>query len=126
MKTRITTIVIAGALLAGCGTKTVIVEATTPKTTPPVTAAPIKGGIEGYFSAVVEAYPNAVNIHGRKWIVDFGQIACDAIDEGMSLVDLAEMVPQGGDVELIGYMVRQAILNICPHNQWFIDAATNA
>jgi hypothetical protein len=119
--------ILASVTLVGCGTRTVVVEATTPESTnPPVTVPESKGGVEGYFAAVMEGFPNAVNIHGRKWIVEFGQIACDAIDEGMSLSDLARMVPQGGDVELIGYMVRQAVLNICPHNQWFLDAAAQA
>jgi hypothetical protein len=120
-------VILASATLVGCGTRTVIVEATTPESTnPPVTDYQSKGGVDGYFNAVMEAFPNAVNIHGRKWIVEFGEIACGAIDEGMSLNELLNMVPASADSALIGYMVRHAILNICPHNQWFLDAAAQA
>lgn len=118
MKTKLLAVAAASIILVGCGAKATV------ETTTTTTLA--KGGVDGYFNAVLNNYPDAVNIHGRNWIVQFGQVACDAIDEGMSLSELLNMVPAGADGALIGYMIRHAILNICPHNQWFIDAASQA
>lgn len=109
--------------LTGCTTETIkVVE----KPADTYVKESSEDKVDTYFQAVLDGFPDSVNIHGRKWIVDFGTIACDAIDEGMTLKDLIGMVPAGSDGAFIGYMLRQAIINICPHNQWFIDAASGA
>jgi hypothetical protein len=121
MKTKLLALAAASIILVGCGSKS-----STDTTTTTTTTTLAKGGVDGYFNEVLNAYPNAINIHGRNWIIEFGQVSCGAIDEGMSLNDLLNMVPAGADGELVGFMIRHAILNICPHNQWFIDAASRA
>lgn len=122
-KLAIITAVAIPMLLASCGTKTIVVEATT--TTVEVTV-PAASPEDVYFSIVLDNYPYIVNRNGRQWVVEFGNAACDAIDEGMTLEGLLNMLDANTDGELVGFMVRHAILELCPRNQWFLDAAANA
>lgn len=108
-------------MLSACGTKTVIVEATTT-----TTEAPSKSAEESYFDIIRNAHPDVVNRNGRKWVIDFGNVVCEEIDNGMTLNQLLGMVSGDVDGALVGFMVRHAILEICPRNQWFLDAAADA
>lgn len=109
-------------ILSSCGgTKTVIVEATTT-----TTEAPARSAEDSYFDVVLENYPEVVNRNGRQWVIEFGNITCGAIDDGMTLNQLLGMVGSNVDGALVGFMVRHAILEICPRNQWFLDAAAQA
>lgn len=108
-------------VLSSCGTKTIIVEATTTTTT-----SPAKSAEDSYFDVVLDNYPDVVNRNGRQWVIEFGNITCGAIDDGMTLNQLLGMVGSNVDGALVGFMVRHAILEICPRNQWFLDAASNA
>jgi PBP1b-binding outer membrane lipoprotein LpoB len=121
MKKKLLVLTALTVMVVGC-----TAQPSVDKVTAPVETIPAKTSVEAYFDAVITSFPNSINIHGRKWVVDFGSIACDAIDEGMSLTDLAKMMPSNADLPFVGYMIRQAITHICPHNQWFLDAAANA
>jgi hypothetical protein len=112
--------------LSACGTKTIIKEVA-PSTTVEVIAEQPQGGETEYFQAVVDNYPNLVNNMGRKFVIDFGYTMCGAISEGTSLSELAEMSNKYNlDIEMVGFLIGKSILNLCPENQWFIDAAGNA
>ena len=121
MKKKLLALATLVVLVTGCTAQSSVSKVTTPAET-----IPAKTGVEAYFDAVATSFPDSINVHGRKWVVDFGNIACDAIDEGMSLTDLARMMPSNADLPFVGYMIRQAITHICPRNQWFLDAAANA
>lgn len=108
-------------VLSSCGTKTIIVEATTTTTEAPAVSAE-----DAYFDVVLGSYPDVVNRNGRQWVIEFGNIVCDEIDNGMTLNQLLGMVGADVDGALVGFMVRHAIIELCPRNQWFLDAAANA
>ena len=117
-------IALVGISLAGCGTKTIIVEATT--TTVPVTQPPVSNE-DTFFQNVMNNYPTLVANQGRAWVIDFGHTLCSEIDGGMTFGQLAQMGSSANvDLEMLGYITGEAIRNLCPRNQWFIDTASSA
>ena len=120
-------IALIGVSLAGCGTRTVVVEKTTPPTTqPPVTQPPISAD-DTFFQHVMNNYPTLVANQGRAWVLDFGYTLCSEIDGGMTFGQLARMGSSADvDLEMLGYITGEAIRNLCPRNQWFIDTASSA
>ena len=120
-------IALAGISLAGCGTKTIVVQQTVPpKVSVPVTQAPMSDE-DTFFQNVMNEYPTIVANAGRQWVIDLGNTLCDSIDEGMSFAGLAQMGSNANvDLEMLGYITGEAIRNLCPRNQWFIDSALSS
>lgn len=115
----------AGLFLASCGTKTVVVEKmpdTIPE--PVVTQAPVKESpVQSYMDNITDGYPSEVARLGKKIIVEFGYTVCEAIDNGLTVEDLAVMAMNNDvDVEFIGYLTGAAVRDLCPENQWFVDS----
>ena len=121
----------AVATLSSCGgTRTIVVEKVvddtqvdTPTTEIQTTEAP-KSGIDTYVDNVIYMYPDVINSRGRNWVVELGYTICEAIDTGMSLDDLVVLAMRANaDAEMVGFITGEAIRNLCPEHQWFIDAA---
>jgi len=122
MKTKLLTAAAVLLIIAGCTSNKTAETTTTTSTTTTVAVS----GTEKFFQAVIDEYPQLINNNGRAWVIQFGETACGAIDEGMSLTDLLNMIGAETDGAMVGYIIRHAILNMCPHNQWFLDAAASA
>jgi hypothetical protein len=122
-------IVLSTAVLSACGTRTVVVEQT-PDTQVevPQTAAPQPVDREQQFlNGVTADYPTEVSRLGKVGVLQMGRLTCDAIDEGSTLADFVDMAQKSGvDAGFIGSLIREAVHNFCPENQWFIDSALNS
>jgi hypothetical protein len=112
-------------MLSACGTKTVVVAPST--TEPTSTTISTVSSEDTFFQHVMDNYPTLVANKGRVWVVDFGYTLCSEIDGGMTFGDLAQMGSSANvDLEMLGYITGEAIRNLCPKNQWFIDTASSA
>lgn len=118
-------------LLSSCGTKTIVVERT-PDTTeyvaPKTSPAPQKESPESAFlNGLTATHPYEVTMLGKQKALEMGKLTCGAIDEGSTLEDFALMAMRNNvDAGFIGALIREAVHNFCPDNQWFIDSALNA
>lgn len=122
-------LVIASTIaLTACGTRTVVVQQPVATTQPPVISqTPTTSADDMYIDAIIAERSSIVNQLGKNWLIEFGHAVCGSIDEGMTLTDLLNMASNtNADGATVGILVRLAILNICPSNQWFLDAAQNA
>ena len=121
-------LLIATVALTACGTRTVVVQQPAATTKPPVVSqTPAASAEDLYIDAIIRERSSLVNEWGKNWLIEFGYVVCGSIDEGMTLTDLIDMASKtNADGEMVGILVRLAIVNICPRNQWFLDAATNA
>ena len=113
--------------LSACGTKTIVVEKSPDTTQEPVaTNAPQSSGTLGedaYIESVAGEYPEVMQAMGKKWVIEFGYIVCDSIDDGLTFDDLlAATLKTGADSGQIGFMTGAAIMTLCPENKWFIDS----
>lgn len=121
----------AAALLGvGCGTKTIVVEKapdTTPEKTVPATAAPVKSDpTTDFLNGMTYSFPSEVASLGKAKVLELGRLTCGAIDEGSTLEDFALLAVRNDvDGGFIGALIREAVHNFCPENQWFIDSALN-
>ena len=110
--------------LIGCGTKTVVVEKEPEITSPPITEqySGYTDDEETYLSVIDEQYPSVISSMGEKWVVDFGKIACSAIDDGLTLQGIAMLALENNvDPEMLGFLIGAAIPTFCPRNMWFIN-----
>jgi len=113
--------------LAGCGTRTVVVEQQPAPTNPPITAPSATDKEQNFLNGMTSDWPADVSRLGKTAIVDMGHLACGAIDEGATISDFAAMAERSDvDGGFIGSLIREAVENFCPENQWFIDSALNA
>ena len=125
-KTTLIAVAVMTVLTAGCGTKTIVVqqESTTIPQAPETTAP---HGETEYMQGITEDFPSEVSRLGKANIIELGHLMCQAIDEGVTIVDLVNMADKYNvDAGFIGAIVREAVHNFCPENQWFIDSALNA
>ena len=114
--------------LGACTTERIVeVEKTTP-TTEYVAPAPAPIDPEtNFIEGLTADYPSEVSRLGKVGTIDLGRLACQAIDEGSTLSDFVAMAQRTGvDAGFIGALIREAVENFCPENQWFIDSALNA
>lgn len=116
----------AALILGACTTERVVeVEKTTPTTEyiAPAPSDPETSFIEG----LTEDYPSEVSRLGKVETINLGRLTCQAIDEGSTLSDFVRMAENTGvDAGFMGSLIREAVENFCPENQWFIDSALNA
>lgn len=113
-------------ILAGCGTKTIVVERPADTTDAPAveedTTLSRDDVEEVYLDTVADEYPGVVKAMGKKWIIDFGYLVCDEIDNGLTFNDLLRAtVKSGADATQIGFLTGAAITTLCPENKWFIE-----
>lgn len=115
-------------VLTGCGTKTVTVEKSPASTSAPVvTNPPYVSREQNYIDGLVEDFPSEVAALGKTKIVEMGKLACQAIDEGATIAQFAQLaVTYDVDAGFIGALIRESVENFCPENRWFIDSALNA
>ena len=114
-------------LLASCGTKTVVVEKAPDTTAKVITTQPPVSPSENFLNGLTADYPSEVSMLGKADVLKMGQLTCDAIDEGSTLTDFVALANRNNvDAGFIGAMIREAVENFCPENQWFIDSALNA
>lgn len=88
------------------------------QTNPPAPAISME---DAYIEALNQEYPEVVAIYGRRWAINFGFTICEAIDNDMTLADLA-MYAVEYDVEpaMLGYITGLAVGAFCPGNEWFL------
>lgn len=112
------------APLSACTTERVIerVQATNA----PVTTT-VSHTEDEYLSGLTADFPAEVAYLGKVKTVELGHLMCKSIDEGVTVNDLVNMATvYDVDAGFIGSVVRNAVHNLCPENQWFIDSALNA
>lgn len=123
MKKTILAITIS-ALLVGCGTRTIVVQATVPEAISPATVPTAAFGDDAYISNIVANYPHLLNNLGRPWLVGYAKLTCSDIDKGTTITKMIEIFNELDlDMGTMLYLTGEAIRNFCPHNQWFIDSA---
>jgi PBP1b-binding outer membrane lipoprotein LpoB len=100
---------------------TTVVETTVPETT--TTEAQADPETQ-FIDDIMYEYSWVVNNMGRVTLVELGKTVCAAIDEGMSFNGYLDMM-LNADVDLGagGAILRSSIVNFCPQEQWFLDAA---
>ena len=124
----ITAIAVIG--LSSCATETRVVEKTSDTTAysaPQSTEAPYVSRDTNFLSGMTYDYPAEVSRLGKTSIIEMGKLACEAIDEGATIQDFLKLATSSGvDAGFIGALIREAVENYCPENQWFIDSVLNA
>lgn len=126
-------------LVSACGSRTVVIEKESTTTQPAVeettttevvvqTTQPTRQSKEeAFLSGVTADFPREVSTLGKVDVLEMGRLTCGAIDEGSTVADFVEMATNAGvDSGFIGAVIREAVWNFCPENQWFIDSALNA
>lgn len=131
IKTIISTI-LAVSFLGACTVEKTYV---TPTTEAPSYNEPDDNSIENMTSAEKDEFfisylytqPEVswmITQNGEAWMLDLGHLICDAIDEGMTLNELASMtLVAGADPTAVGIVAGSAITLFCPENSWFLDQA---
>jgi hypothetical protein len=128
MKKLTITTIAAVSLLASCTVETDAVEQA-PVTTEEkvVVTVPQISPDENFLNGMSSDFPGEVAMLGKSRILDLGRTTCQAIDEGSTISDFADMAVQTGvDAGFVGALIREAVENFCPENQWFIDSALSA
>ena len=78
---------------------------------------------ELYLQTVYDEYPYLYTQMGDTQLLQFGSLVCDAIDEGMTIAELAMMaVDSYADPEMVGFIVGAAVVAFCPENEWFLSS----
>jgi hypothetical protein len=74
-----------------------------------------------FLTAVEIEYPSLVAQFGEDFVLEFGRTICAAIDDGLSMSDVALMALDNNvDVEMVGYVAGVAIYTFCPENSWWV------
>ena len=128
--------IFATLLITACGSRTVVIEreATTTQpevtnpapetTTAPVETQPAMSADDKFIAGIMADYSWVVNKLGKVDLVKLGYLICGAIDEGTSFEDFVTMMYNSGiDGGVMGSLLREAVWNFCPNNQWFLDSA---
>jgi len=126
----------AALLITACGSRTVVIEreatTTQPEVTnpaPETTNAPVEtttamSAEDKFIAGVMADHSWVVNKLGKVDLLKLGYLVCDAIDEGTSFEDFVTMMYNTGvDGGVMGSLLREAVWNFCPNNQWFLDSA---
>lgn len=114
--------------LGACTTERIVeVQKTTP-TTEYVAPSPSPMDAEqNFLNGLTYDHPSEVSRLGKAAVLELGKLTCEAIDEGSTISDFVGMASKtGASPEFIGSLIREAVENFCPENQWFIDSALNA
>lgn len=115
--------------LSACGTRTVVVEKEPETTTAPVEQAPQSSydREQNFLDGLTYDHPTEVARLGKTGVLELGRLTCGTIDEGSTIADFVDMANRTGvSPEFIGSLIREAVENFCPENQWFIDSALNS
>lgn len=76
-----------------------------------------------YLEVIYDEYPYLYTQMGDSALLQFGRLACDSIDEGMTLAELAMMAVEAyADPEMVGFIVGAAVYAYCPENEWFLTS----
>jgi len=116
--------------LSSCTTETVRVIEKSPDTTAysaPTETESYVSRDTNFLNGMTEDFPAEVSRLGKQQIVEMGKLSCEAIDEGATIQDFVKLADSSGvDAGFIGALIREAVENYCPENQWFIDSVLNA
>jgi hypothetical protein len=126
---KIIAIAMGALILTSCGTRTVTVEKTPEVTAAPIPDAPLSSfdREQNFLNGLTYDHPTEVSRLGKASVLELGRLTCEAIDEGTTIGDFVKMAGNtGASPEFIGSLIREAVENFCPENQWFIDSALNA
>jgi hypothetical protein len=115
--------------VSACGTRTVVVEQAPAPTSAPVQQDSFQSSSErdeNFLNGLTYDHPSEVSRLGKTGTLELGHLTCGTIDEGATLADFVQMANKTGvSPEFIGSLIREAVENFCPENQWFIDSALN-
>jgi hypothetical protein len=115
-------VAIATSLFSAC---TVEVKENTETTAttgaPPVTAAPSDADL--FVEYLESEYPGVSSMFGGSTqLVVLGRTMCDAIDEGMTIDELALIIMESGsDMQMVATILATAIYYFCPENEWYVN-----
>ena len=114
--------------LGACTTERIVeVEKTTPTTEYVAPATTPNDPETNFINGLTADYPAEVSRLGKVETINLGRLTCEAIDDGSTLNDFVRMAENTGvDAGFMGSLIREAVENFCPENQWFIDSALNA
>lgn len=119
MKKMITALMI-GTLLTGCAIEESGTTAITTSPTPDT--AWTASGDDIYLATVKMEYPAINATLSDQWLLEFADTTCAAMDEGMTIEELAIMVIQEEvDPTLIGYLMGAAVYSFCDRHSGFFD-----
>lgn len=115
-------------ITAGCGTKTIYVEATTsaPATTEYVPQRP------QYTQTREDLFLDFIRSQvGSLWgteleAIDLGYAVCDSLRNGASMYDMEDAVAQNSEPELVAAIVISAVMYLCPDQEYKAQAYANA
>lgn len=128
MKKLLVPAILTTLFLSACTTERVVeVEKTTPTTeyVAPITTP--SDPSTNFINGLSEDFPTEVSRLGKVETINLGRLTCDAIDEGNTLSDFVALAQKTGvDAGFMGALIREAVENFCPENQWFIDTALKA
>lgn len=125
MKKTIALIALTTIAVTACGSKTVYISETTEKTPTPTTqyvpttqAATME---DLYLTVLYNEYPQLSQL-GDAYLLEVGQMLCDQIDAGLTMVDLTIVaIEMEIDSYMLGYIAGAAIEAFCPWNDWFYE-----
>lgn len=128
MNKTIITSIAAVAFLTACSAQTSGVSSETTKTTEYVAPSTMPvSPQQNFLEGLSYDYPAEVSYLGKAKVIELGGLTCEAIDEGSTLADFAQMaINLDIDAGFLGALIRESVENFCPDNQWFIDSAMNA
>ena len=114
--------------LGACTTERIVeVEKTTPTTAYVAPSPSPMDAEQNFLNGLTYDHPTEVSRLGKASVLELGRLTCEAIDEGSTVSDFVGMASKtGASPEFIGSLIREAVENFCPENQWFIDSALNS
>ena len=115
--------------VSACGTRTIVVEQVPAVTSPQIQDAPQSSSErdQNFLNGLTYDHPAEVSRLGKANVLELGRLTCQTIDEGSTINDFLDMSKQtGASAEFMGSLIREAVENFCPENQWFIDSALNS
>jgi hypothetical protein len=118
MNKRLLTVLASALVLVSCGDMTQSVETTViPATTlPPEVNMEVID--EMNLEIIKEMYPKEYELYGRQSILDLGNMACNSVDYGTTVDDIAKLALEYGiDSGFLGAVYGRWIPSHCPENE---------
>lgn len=122
-------IAVSVIFLSACTTERVVIERVQETTTTVQTNESSQDEYfeDQYLQGVTGDFPSEIARLGKVKAIQLGYYVCQAIDEGTTIQELVDITMESSvDPGFIGSVIREAVHNFCPNNQWFIDSALNA
>lgn len=119
-KRLVTLTILASTLaLASCGASDTS-QGNNSYSAPLATPAPQMDPDDLYTAVIQSQFPSEYSILGRDFVIKFGHLSCDAIDNGTTIEGFALMAQEYNvDPSLLGGLIGAAIPAYCPWNSGY-------